>query len=177
MSLKGAIRPSTTRSTAALWAKSLLNAVLFFAIFMLALPWLAHRFLPMALPIPMGARTWLAGALALVGVTVWIACLDTFSRRGRGTPLPVDAPRHLVTTGLFAVVRNPIMAAELLVIWGEALYLASWGVMLYAIVISVAAHAMVRRVEEPELRERFGESFEEYCRNVPRWFPRLPRKR
>jgi protein-S-isoprenylcysteine O-methyltransferase Ste14 len=171
------IRPSTTRSTAALWAKSLLNAVLFFAIFMLALPWLAHHFLPAALPIPMGARTWLAGALALVGVTAWIACLDTFSRRGRGTPLPVDAPRHLVTAGLFAVIRNPIMAAELLVIWGEALYIASWGVTLYAIAISFAAHVMVRRIEEPELRERFGESFEEYCRNVPRWFPRLHRQR
>jgi protein-S-isoprenylcysteine O-methyltransferase Ste14 len=69
------------------------------------------------------------------------------------------------------------MAAELLVIWGEALYLASWGVTLYAIAISLAAHVMVRRIEEPELRERFGESFEEYCRNVPRWFPRLHRQR
>lgn len=167
------IQPSTTRSTAALWAKSLLNAVLFFAVFMLALPWLAHHFLPLTLPIPMTARTWLAGGLALIGVVSWTACLDAFSRRGRGTPLPLDAPRHLVTTGLFAVTRNPIMAAELLVIWAEALYLASLGVALYAVAISIAAHLMVLRVEEPELRERFGESFEEYCRNVPRWFPRL----
>ena len=175
-SLQGTIRPSTTRSTAALWAKSLLNAVLFFAIFMLALPGLAHTLLPAALPVPAGVRTWLAGALVLTGVGAWIACLDTFSRRGRGTPLPVDAPRHLVTTGLFAVLRNPIMAAELLVIWGEALYLASWGVALYAIGISVAAHVMVLHVEEPELRKRFGESYEEYCRNVPRWLPGIPRK-
>jgi protein-S-isoprenylcysteine O-methyltransferase Ste14 len=166
------IRPSTTRSTAALWAKSLLNAVLFFAIFMLALPWLAHHLLPAALPIDTDLRIWPAAVLALVGIAVWIACLDAFSRRGRGTPLPADAPRHLVTTGLFAVVRNPIMAAELLVIWGEALYIASWGVTLYAIAISVAAHVMVVYIEEPELRQRFGESYEEYCRNVPRWFPR-----
>jgi protein-S-isoprenylcysteine O-methyltransferase Ste14 len=170
-SLHGMIRPSTTRSTAALWAKSLLNAVLFFAIFMLALPWFAHHLLPAALPIDMDLRIWPAGVLALVGIAVWIACLDVFSRRGRGTPLPADAPRHLVTTGLFAVVRNPIMAAELLVIWGIALYIASWGVALYAIAISVAAHVMVVYIEEPELRQRFGESYEEYCRNVPRWFP------
>ena len=32
------IRPSTTRSTIALWAKSLLNAALFFSVFMVALP-------------------------------------------------------------------------------------------------------------------------------------------
>ena len=36
--LQGAIRPSTTRATRALWAKSLLNAVLFFAVFMVVLP-------------------------------------------------------------------------------------------------------------------------------------------
>ncbi len=171
--LQGAIRPSTTRSTTALWAKSLLNAVLFFAIFMLALPWLAHQLLPVALPVPAALRIWLAGAFALVGVSAWIACLDTFTRHGRGTPLPADAPRHLVTTGLFGRLRNPIMAAELLVIWAEVLYLSSWGVMLYAIAITIAAHVMVVHIEEPELRKRFGESYEEYCRNVPRWLPSL----
>jgi protein-S-isoprenylcysteine O-methyltransferase Ste14 len=175
-SLQGTIRPSSTRSTAALWAKSLLNAILFFAIFMLALPWLAHHALPATLPIPSGLRTWLAGALAVVGAAAWIACLDAFSRHGRGTPLPVDAPRLLVTTGLFAVIRNPIMAAELLIIWGEAFYFASWGIALYAIAITVVANAMVRHIEEPELRKRFGEAYEEYCRNVPRWLPNLRRR-
>ena len=93
--LQGGIRASTTRSTAALWAKSLLNAVLFFSVFMLALPWLAHRLLPGELPLPEALRVWLAVPLALVGVAAWLACLDAFSRHGRGTPLPVDAPRHL----------------------------------------------------------------------------------
>jgi protein-S-isoprenylcysteine O-methyltransferase Ste14 len=174
--LQRSIRASTTRSTGALWAKSLLNAVIFFAIFMLALPWLAHHLLPVALPLPHGVRTWMGGALAVVGIAAWIACLDAFSRHGRGTPLPVDAPRHLVTTGLFGVIRNPIMAAELLVIWGEALYLASWGVVLYAVAISAAGHAMVLYVEEPELRKRFGETYDEYRRNVPRWLPGIRRR-
>jgi len=176
-SLRNAIRPSTTRSTTALWAKSLLNAVLFFAIFMVALPWLAHWLLPAALAVPGFARTWIAGALGLVGLGMWIACLDTFSRRGRGTPLPMDAPRELVSTGLFGVVRNPIMAGELLVIWAEAFWLASLGVVLYALLITVVGHWMVVRVEEPELRQRFGPTYEEYCRRVPRWIPRLRRAR
>jgi protein-S-isoprenylcysteine O-methyltransferase Ste14 len=176
-SLRRLIRPSTTQSTAALWAKSLLNAVLFFSIFMLVLPWCAHSLLPVALPVPRPLGIWLAGALFLVGLAAWIACLDTFSRRGRGTPLPYDAPRHLVTEGLFRVVRNPIMGGELLVIWGEALFVGSLGVVLYAIVVSVLGHVMVVRVEEPELRQRFGESYERYCREVPRWLPRPGRRR
>ena len=175
--LQAAIRPSTTRSTAALWAKSLLNAALFFCIFMIAVPWLAHYLLPMQLPLPSILRTWLAGALALLGITVWMACLDSFSRHGRGTPLPADAPRHLVTSGLFRRTRNPIMAAELCVIWAEALYLASLGPTLYAIAISVVAHVMVVHIEEPELRNRFGQSYTDYCAKVPRWLPRLGRQR
>ena len=171
--LQRAIRPSTTRSTGALWAKSLLNAVLFFALFMVALPGLAHWLLPMELPLASGLRFGLAGGLALLGIAAWIACLDTFSRQGRGTPLPADAPRLLVRTGLFGRIRNPIMAAELCVIWAVALYLGSLGPVLYALGISVTAHLAVVYVEEPELRERFGQSYAEYSQRVPRWIPRL----
>ena len=174
--LQRMIRPSTTRSGVALWAKSLLNAVLFFGVFMVALPWLAHHLLPMQLPVPPGPRVWVAGVLALVGIGAWIACLDTFSRHGRGTPLPADAPRHLVTTGLFRQMRNPIMAAEISVIWGAAVYLASLGTALYAIAISIAAHLLVVHIEEPELLKRFGQSYADYCRNVPRWLPKLGRQ-
>ncbi len=170
--LQGAIRPSTTRTTRALWAKSLVNALLFFAVFMVALPWLSHRLLPSPLFVPAFFRTWLAGSCLVVGVGVWVACLDAFSRHGRGTPLPMDAPRELVTRGPFSVIRNPIMAAEVLVIWAAALYLSSVGVLLYALAVSIGAHAAVRYVEEPELRRRFGADYEEYCRLVPRWVPR-----
>ena len=77
----------------------------------------------------------------------------------------------------FAVVRNPIMAAEIMVIWAEALYFASLGILIYAALVSIAGHLMVVRVEEPELRERFGESYEAYCRDVPRWVPRPGRRK
>jgi protein-S-isoprenylcysteine O-methyltransferase Ste14 len=174
--LQGAIRPSTTRTIRALWAKSLLNALLFFAVFMVALPWLFHRLLPGPVVIPALLRTWVAGSCFVAGVGVWVACLDTFSRHGRGTPLPMDAPRELVTRGPFSVIRNPIMAAEVLVIWAEALYLSSVGVLLYALVVAMGAHAAVRYVEEPELWKRFGASYEEYCKLVPRWVPRIARR-
>lgn len=92
-------RPSTTDSTALLWAKSLLNAVLFFSVFMVALPWMAHHLVPTLLPLPPALRTWGGVILCTVGLGLWIICLDAFSRRGRGTPLPTDAPRYLVADG------------------------------------------------------------------------------
>ena len=168
-------RPSTTESTVGLWAKSLLGAFLFFGIFMVALPWAPHHLLPAILPVPPLLRTWGAGALFVVGVGLWMVCLDAFSRRGRGTPAPTDAPRHLVVDGLHGVIRNPIIAAELMVIWGEALWFSSFGFISYAVLMTYYAQWVVVRVEEPELLERFGEAYETYRRHVPRWVPRLRR--
>ena len=169
------IRPSSTQSSVALWAKSLLNAVLFFGIFMVLLPWAAHQLLPASLPPPVGVRVWLGAILLIAGLALWIPCLDAFSRRGEGTPLALDAPRKLVTSGLFGVVRNPMMIGELMVIWAETVYFASAGILVYAAVMTVAAQLLVVYVEEPELRERFGESYQAYCRRVPRWLPRALR--
>ncbi len=166
-------RPSTTQNTAALWAKSLLSAVLFFCVFMAALPWTAHQLLPAMLPLPPVMRTWVGAILFTVGLALWVACLDAFSRRGRGTPNPGDAPRHLVTSGLHGLIRNPIIAAELIVIWAEAFYFGSIGIVGYAVLVTLGAHLIVLRVEEPELRDRFGESYQFYCQDVPRWLPRF----
>ena len=166
-------RPSTTESTVALWAKSLVGAFLFFGIFMVALPWVPHRLLPVTLPLPPLLRTLGGGALFVIGGGAWLVCLDAFSRRGRGTPAPTDAPRHLVVDGLHGIIRNPIIAAELLVIWGEALWFSSLGFISYAVLMTFYAQWVVVRVEEPELRERFGAAYESYCERVPRWVPRL----
>ena len=151
--------------------KSLLNALLFFAIFMLALPWGAHRMLPLIVPVPEAPRAVLATLLIVVGVAGWVWGLDVFSRRGRGTPFPLDAPRNLATDGPFARIRNPIMAAELVVIWGVTLYLGSLGALLYAGLMTGLSHWLVVRVEEPELRRRFGASYDAYFERVPRWIP------
>lgn len=171
--LERGIRASTTRSTAALWGKSLLNALLFFAIFMIALPRAASWALPLAVPIPEGIRTGIAALLFFAGIAGWVWGLDAFIRRGRGTPFPLDAPRHLATDGPFARIRNPIMAAELLVIWGVALHLGSLGGAVYAGAMTLLAHWLVLRVEEPELRGRFGATYAAYCARVPRWVPRV----
>ena len=167
------IRPSRTQSTAALRGKSLLNALMFFGIFMVALAWLADRLGPQRILLPFWPRVVAAGLLFSGGLVVWILCADLFGRSGRGTPLPLDAPRHLVTTGPFAVIRNPIMAGEMAVLWGIALYLSSLGVLLYAILFTLAGHLAVVYVEELELHKRFGEQYEDHRRRVPRWLPRL----
>lgn len=169
----GHIRPSRTKSTVALWLKSVLNALVFFAVFLALLPWLIHTALPASLPFRGGVSKALGAAVFVAAVVVWLWGLDVFSRHGRGTPFPLDAPRLLVTRGPYRVIRNPIMAAEMAVAWAEVLYFGSLGLLLYAALMTVVGHVIVVKVEEPELRRRMGTVYQEYCAHVPRWLPML----
>ena len=167
------IRPSATESLQKLWIKSLFNSALFLLIFMIFLPMAAGWVFPVIVAVP-GMPTYLpASGCLLFGFALWIACIRAFGEQGKGTPFPLDAPRELVTSGPFAIVRNPIMIAEIFVIWGEAFLISRIGVYIYAVAIMVIAHFVVRRIEEPELRKRFGSRYAEYCRSVPRWIPRI----
>jgi protein-S-isoprenylcysteine O-methyltransferase Ste14 len=54
----------------------------------------------------------------------------------------------------------------------EALLTTSWAVAAWGVVFVLGNLVYMPFVEEPGLRKRFGEDYEEYCRHVPRWIPR-----
>jgi protein-S-isoprenylcysteine O-methyltransferase Ste14 len=56
---------------------------------------------------------------------------------------------------------------------GQALLFGSVAVLLYALIVALAFHTFVVLYEEPTLRRQFGDAYEAYCREVPRWLPRL----
>jgi protein-S-isoprenylcysteine O-methyltransferase Ste14 len=81
-------------------------------------------------------------------------------------------PGQLLTDGLYARVRHPRYVEALLGVIGYALfvnYLA--GYVLLALYLPLI-YAVVL-LEERELCDRFGDEYEEYCRRVPRFLPRL----
>lgn len=151
----------------------MLQAVLGLAVFVIALPWLANRLAPHTVPLPFWLRAGAGGILFVGGMAVALVGVGVLIRRGRGTPFEMDAPRNLVTTGPFAVVRNPIDAGEQAMIWSAAFYFSSLGVLLYVTAVTLAVSCFVLYLEEPELRERFGKQYEDYCRRVPRLLPKL----
>ena len=59
-----------------------------------------------------------------------------------------------------------------LILTGEALILASLAIGLWAVVFLIINMFYFLLSEEPGLRKRFGNDYEEYCRNVPRYIPR-----
>lgn len=108
-----------------------------------------------------------------LGVAVYAWCAWEFGVAGRGTPAIYDPPKVLVVRGLYRVVRNPIYIGIALILFGEAVVFQSLTLLVYAIVVWLACHWFVLYGEEPELLNKFGEAYEVYLKDVPRWIPRL----
>src|SRR2546428_618385 len=55
----------------------------------------------------------------------------------------------------------------------QALLFGNRDLLLYAAVVWMAFQIFVLLYEEPVLRKTYAAEYEEFCRNVPRWIPRL----
>ena len=108
-----------------------------------------------------------------VGGIVLVQAFARFVREGLGTPAPVAPTEHLVVGGPYRYVRNVMYIAVTAVICGQALFLGTPGLFVYAAVMWVAMAAFARFYEEPTLADRYGAQYEEYRRTVPAWWPRL----
>lgn len=105
-----------------------------------------------------------------------IGLLDSFVRfavQGVGTPAPVFPTRHLVVTGLYRYVRNPMYVAVVSTILGQGLILGNAMLLEYGGLIWLLFHLFVLGYEEPILRARFGSEYGLFRAEVPRWIPRL----
>jgi len=59
------------------------------------------------------------------------------------------------------------------VLFGEALMLLSRPHATWALTFLVINAIYIPLFEEPQLSQRFGAAYDEYCRHVPRLLPRL----
>ena len=107
-----------------------------------------------------------------VGAAIYLWCAWDFATFGRGTPFPLDAPKQLVARRLYRFVRNPMYVGVLLAILGQALWFESAATLWYAMVAALCFHLFVVFYEEPTLRRKFGESYAQYAKAVPRWMPK-----
>jgi protein-S-isoprenylcysteine O-methyltransferase Ste14 len=110
---------------------------------------------------------------ALLGVGV-IGLLDSFARfafEGLGTPAPIFPTQHLVISGLYRYVRNPMYVAVVSAIFGQALIFADVRLLKYGSLVWLLMHFFVVFYEEPKLTKSFGAEYQTYRRKVPRWIP------
>ena len=151
-----------------LYLKSALFAVVSQGVFAVLVPLLLagdRSFAP-------GPAIVVAGLLFFLGIAVYARCAWDFVRFGRGTPAPMDAPRRLVTRGLYRYVRNPMYLAVLAAIAGWSVLFGSIAVAIYGVAIFAFLSASLRFYEEPRLVRQFGDEYVDYRDRVGRWLPR-----
>ena len=112
------------------------------------------------------------GALFTLGAIGYFWCAALFVR-AQGTPAPIFPTKRTVVGGLYCINRNPMYTSVLAVVSGEAVFYQSLRLAEYGAFLFVCFHLFVVFYEEPTLRLRFDGEYEEFCRRVPRWIPRL----
>jgi protein-S-isoprenylcysteine O-methyltransferase Ste14 len=111
--------------------------------------------------------------LCFPGMIVLLESIARFAWKGRGTPAPVAPTAHLVVTGFYRFVRNPMYVAVVSLVLGQALFFANTYLALYGAILWIVFHVFVTRYEEPTLRRQFGTAYDAFRTHVPRWLPRL----
>jgi protein-S-isoprenylcysteine O-methyltransferase Ste14 len=77
---------------------------------------------------------------------------------------------EVVSRGIYARIRNPRYVGSFLAILG-ACFLAGTAALWIVAAVWAALMLVAIAMEEREMRARFGDSYLEYCRQVPRFLP------
>ncbi|MCC7257106.1 MAG: isoprenylcysteine carboxylmethyltransferase family protein [Gammaproteobacteria bacterium] len=125
---------------------------------------------------PVAATPGVAALVGLVlallgqGIRIGTIGLEYIIRGGRERRVYAE---KLVTDGVYAHSRNPMYVGNLLIVTGVCLTSNSWGCVALAVPLFVLAYLAITRAEEDFLAGRFGPAYARYCRDVPRFVPRL----
>ena len=114
------------------------------------------------------------GALFIIGgLYLMVMTIRLFMVEEKGTIMPWNPIQRLIVQGIYRHVRNPMISGGICILFGEAILATSLPLMGWFLFFVVVNAVYIPLVEERGLVKRFGEDYETYRRNVPRWIPRL----
>jgi len=121
--------------------------------------------------------TPVSGVLILVGGYYVVESIRILLAKGKGIPLgdifPEDQSTKLITTGIYAQTRNPILFGYLLCLIAVGLLLRSPSIAFVIPTVFIALWTIwLKTREEPALEARFGDSYREYRKKTPYLIPR-----
>lgn len=110
---------------------------------------------------------WIGVGLCFAGLLILLLSLISFGKSFR-IGIDVDRPDKLVTTGIFAISRNPIYVGFALILVGEFLVFPNWIPLIYLAAGILLFHRQVLR-EEEFMCNHYGQEYLEYCKRVRRY--------
>ncbi len=121
-----------------------------------------------------GLMTLIGFILWLFGLIIYIYSVWGFAIWGKGTPAPIDAPKHLVIRGLYQYMRNPMYIGVLSILLGWTCLYSSLSLWFYWFFMASCFQLFILYYEEPRLLQLFGSEYKVYCSAVNRWLPKWP---
>ncbi len=128
---------------------------------------LGYTLIPAAL-FPLWVRGPLAAALIIIALWLARAGLNMVFGEVRKEP-------HVITRGVFSIVRHPVYLGAILIYAGfVALTLSLLSLIVWLVIVGF--YFVISRLEEAILLRRFGREYTKYQERVPMLFP-LPHRR
>lgn len=132
-----------------------------------------HFIVPLSLPqgifrqalIPVGI------VLIIIGLGFVILARRELARHGQPTD-PGHPTSQVVKTSVFAISRNPLYLASIIVLLGMSLALNILWALVTLVVSAIICHYVLIVPEENYLMAKFGEEYRDYTATVHRWLGR-----
>ena len=96
---------------------------------------------------------------------------------GKGTPVPFMATQKLITHGPYSYCRNPMAFGTFIYYLGIGIILGSLSFIALVLVVMALLLSYIKKIEEKELEERFGEKYVKYKLCTPSFIPKILKKR
>jgi protein-S-isoprenylcysteine O-methyltransferase Ste14 len=127
-------------------------------------------------PYPLAVRV-VGIVLIAIGGILTVATFVRFPSEGSGVPFPTNPPssRKVMVGGPYRYVRNPMYVSFVPEVVGQALLLSRPVLLVYLAALLIFLVLFVRFWEERTMTSRFGAEYEAYRKQVPAWWPHLPR--
>ena len=117
-------------------------------------------------PVAIGLFITCLGQL-IRGLTIGLAYIVRGGKEGK------PYAEGLVTEGIFNHCRNPLYVGNILMLLGVGILANSLFYVGIMIPVFLFIYQAIVLAEENFLRGKFGPGFDEYCKKVNRWFPRI----
>jgi len=177
--------PKISDTATATYPRIRTKYLLFYASIFIAAPsltYLVGRFLDYIFILPsfpsFPINLVLGSVIFCTGLAIGIKATRTLFKRGRGLPWGglegQSQTSILITNGIYAYTRNPMVLGYCLLPCGMGIMFRSISMALIApaIILFVSA-GITKKREEPNLKKRFGKAYSEYKKNTPFLIPRF----
>lgn len=125
-----------------------------------------HHVHPISVP---ETLVWPGYAVLAAGIMLDIWAMVTMAQAGTNI-LPHRAAGKLVTTGPFALMRNPIYVGNTIATLGLGLALQNAWLLIATPLAVLAVHKLAVVREQAHLRDKFGQAWSDYAARVKAWW-------